>query len=183
MNLFAIGNWNKGTSVRQVRQKQQSTATGLKPLRRLPVCHIFFPAMSRMLCLTLIGLFLLADSRPAASHHGTSTYDMNVEIRLAGTVKEWTFTNPHSWLWLIVPGRGSATEEWSIESAPPSYLSGQGWSAATLKSGEKLTVLISPLKGEPRRGILLEVLRSDGRSLIVRPRGSFGRPAAVQQPK
>lgn len=113
------------------------------------------------------------------AHHGTSTYDMNTEISLTGTVKEWTFGNPHTWLWLDVPG-SSRSEEWSIESAPPNYLTGQGWSAATLKAGERVTVLISPLKSEPKRGILLEVKRSSGETLMVRPRGSFGRPASVR---
>ena len=112
------------------------------------------------------------------AHHGTSTYDMNTEISLTGTVKSWTYGNPHTWLWLNVTRQPGKTEEWSIESAPPTYLTGQGWSATTLKAGEELTVLMSPLKSEPLRGILLEVKRSDGTVLMVRPRGSFGRPAA-----
>jgi hypothetical protein len=118
----------------------------------------------------------------AFAHHGTAQYDMNTEISLTGTVKEWTFDNPHSWLWLnVTPAKGGA-EEWSIESAPPSYLSRQGWSASTLKPGETLTVLVSPLRREPKRGILLEVKRSNGEVLIVRPRGSFGRPARTNPP-
>lgn len=122
---------------------------------------------------------LAAAGGSAAAHHGTSTYDMNTEIALTGTVKEWTFENPHSWLWLNVNTGQRAGEEWSIESAPPNYLAGQGWSASTLKAGETLTALISPLKGAPKRGILLEVKRGDAQTLIVRPRGSFGRPARI----
>ena len=123
-------------------------------------------------------IVLLAVVAVGAGHHGTSTYDMEKEIQLRGTVKEWAFENPHSWLWLkvVIPQKG--IEEWSIESAPPSYLSQRGWSASTLKVGETLTVLVSPLKGEPGRAILLEVKRSSGEVLVVRPRGSFGRPAA-----
>jgi len=112
-------------------------------------------------------------------HHGTSQYEMDTEVSLTGTVREWTFENPHSWLWLNVAGAKGNVEEWSIESAPPAYLSRQGWSAATLKAGEKITILMSPLRRETRRGILLEVKRSNGETLIVRPRGSFGRPAGV----
>jgi hypothetical protein len=114
------------------------------------------------------------------AHHGTSLYDMNTEISLTGTVKEWTFENPHSWLWLNATRSGGSTEEWSIESAPPTYLARQGWSRSTLKAGEKITILISPLKREPKRGILLEVKRSSGETLIVRPRGSFGRPGSIR---
>ena len=124
-----------------------------------------------ILTILLVGMGL-------AAHHGTSTYDMNTEISLTGTVKEWTFGNPHSWLWLNVTAGQKPVEEWSIESAPPTYLTGQGWSASTIKAGETLTILISPLKTEPRRGILLEVKRAN-ETLIVRPRGSFGRPARV----
>jgi hypothetical protein len=128
-------------------------------------------------------VLLLAAGLLAASlllaHHGTSTYDMNTEISLTGAVKEWTYGSPHTWLWLTT--KGPKAEEWSIESAPPTYLTGQGWSASTLKAGEELTILISPLRGgEPRRGILLEVRKSDGKTLVVRPRGSFGRPASLK---
>lgn len=129
--------------------------------------------------MALIGAWLMAGAGVSFAHHGTSTYDMNTEIGLTGTVKEWTFGNPHTWLLLYVTRPQGAMEEWSIESAPPNYLTGQGWSASTLKAGEALTILISPLKGQPRRGILLEVKRGDGRTLIVRPRGSFGRPASL----
>jgi hypothetical protein len=104
---------------------------------------------------------------------------MNVEISLSGTVKNWTFENPHSWLWLEVSA-SKGVEEWSIESAPPTYLGRQGWSASTIKTGEKLTALGSPLKSDPKRAILLEVKRSNGEVLIVRPRGSFGRPLSVK---
>lgn len=132
--------------------------------------------MSRFVSKAILVLLLLCAASTLA-HHGTSTYDMNTELRLTGTVKEWTFGNPHTWLWLTVPVQGKPTEEWSIESAPPNYLQGQGWSPSTLKQGERLTVLVSPLKTERLRGILLEVQRSSGETLIVRPRGSFGRPA------
>lgn len=143
---------------------------------RAKFCYIL-PAMVRRIAIAAALSFLLAGALSA--HHGTSTYDMNVESSLTGTVKQWTFNNPHSWLWLTIPAAKGPAEEWSIESAPPSYLSARGWSAATLKAGETVTVLVSPLKGEARRGILLEVKRSNGETLMVRPRGSFGRPARV----
>jgi hypothetical protein len=104
---------------------------------------------------------------------------MNTEISLTGAVKEWTFNNPHTWLWLTVSAPQKPLEEWSIEGAPPNFLLRQGWSPTTLKAGEKLTALISPLKGEAKRGILLEVKRASGETLIMRPRGSFGRPARL----
>jgi len=130
------------------------------------------PFVAVMVCFQAAALSLMA-------HHGASQYDMNRELKLTGTVKQWTFDNPHSWLWLNVTNAQGVVEEWSIESAPPNYLSRQGWSASTLKAGEKVTVAISPKKGELRSAILLEVVRTNGETLVVRPRGAFGRPAAL----
>jgi hypothetical protein len=125
-------------------------------------------------------VWLAAGGMLALAHHGTSTYDMTTEFALTGQVREWSFRNPHSWLHLTVTRPGGAVEEWSIESAPPDYLARQGWSASTLKTGEAIGALVSPLKGEQRRAILLEVTRGSGETLIVRPRGAFGRPQRVK---
>jgi hypothetical protein len=103
---------------------------------------------------------------------------MTEEISLTGTVKAWTFQNPHTWLRLDVTGPDGEVTEWSIESAPPAYVSRQGWSAESLQRGEEVTILISPLRNEnePNRGILLEIDPANGETLVVRPRGRFGRP-------
>ena len=134
-----------------------------------------WPGASWKISLVACALASVTGLGAVLAHHGTSTYDMSREFALTGSVKEWTFSNPHSWLMLTVTA-ASGAEEWSIESAPPTYLAGQGWSASTLKPGERVTALVSPLKGEPKRAILLEVTRASGETLIVRPRGSFGRP-------
>lgn len=127
------------------------------------------------------GFGLLWCATAAFAHHGTSEYAMTEEISLTGTVTEWTFQNPHSWLWLDVPGPDGTATTWSIESAPPNYMRRQGWSAASLERGDKVTILISPLRNraQPERGILLEIAPADGEALIVRPRGQFGRPAGA----
>jgi hypothetical protein len=124
----------------------------------------------------------LSCAATAFAHHGTSEYDMTEEIALTGTVKEWSFGNPHTWLRLEVPAPNGDVPEWSIESAPPSYMARQGWSAESLEPGEEVTILISPLRNEnePHRGILLEIDPANGEKLIVRPPGRFGRPAETE---
>jgi hypothetical protein len=103
-------------------------------------------------------------------------YDMTTEISLNGTVTDWTFESPYSWLWLNVQLPQGVRAEWSIESAAPIYLARQGWSESTLKPDENITVVISPLKHASKRGILLEVKRSNGEDLIV---GSGARSASL----
>jgi len=128
------------------------------------------------------GLGVLLCAAVAFAHHGTSEYVMTEEISLTGTVKEWTFQNPHSWLRLDVTGPDGEMTEWSIESAPPNYMARQGWSAESLARGDEVTILISPLRNEndPNRGILLEIDAAGGKALVVRPPGRFGRPATAE---
>jgi hypothetical protein len=127
------------------------------------------------------GLSLLLCAATALPHHGTSGYVMTEEVLLTGTVKEWTFRNPHTWLRLDVTSTSGEVTEWSIESAPPNYMARRGWSAKSLERGEEVTILISPLrkKNEPNRGILLEIDPAKGEKLIVRPPGQFGRPTTT----
>ena len=120
-------------------------------------------------------MLLLPLAGPLSAHHGTSQYAMEREVVLAGTVKEWRWASPHTWLYLEVPVTGGAVEQWSIESAPPAYMARQGWSEATFKAGERLSVTIALLRSGERAGILLEVARGTGEVLVVRPRGQFGR--------
>ncbi len=112
-----------------------------------------------------------------SAHHGTSLYAMDKEVILAGTIKEWRWLSPHTWLGLTVTTANGRVEEWNLESAPPGYLARQGWSETTLAPGEKVSVTICLLKAPEgsKAGILLEVARANGEVLMVRPPGSFGR--------
>lgn len=129
----------------------------------------------------ILSLVVVLSGGQLSAHHGTSEYVMTEEISLTGNVVEWTFGNPHTWLMLDVAVEDGARVRWSIESAPPNYMTGQGWSASSLEAGEEVTVLVSPLRDadEPHRAILLEIDPADGEGLIVRPRGRFGRPAEI----
>lgn len=133
-------------------------------------------------CALGLGLAVLSCAAAAFAHHGTSEYVMTEEIPLTGTVIEWTFRNPHTWLRLDATGPDGEVTEWSIESAPPAYMAAQGWSGASLDRGEQVTILIAPHRDddEPNRGILLEIDPANGDELIVRPRGRFGRPATLE---
>ena len=55
---------------------------------------------------------------------------------LTGTIKEWSWHNPHTWLYLRVPALTVSWTSRSLESAPPAYLARQGWSETTLTAGE-----------------------------------------------
>lgn len=114
---------------------------------------------------------------PAAAHHSGAGVDRTKTITVQGTVKEFRWTNPHSWIDLEVakPG-GGGTDLWSIEMNPPPYLIRSGWKSSTLKPGDKVSVTLNPIRtGEPG-GIFVSVTLADGTTLGGR--GGGGAPAA-----
>jgi hypothetical protein len=81
----------------------------------------------------------------AAAHHSFAMFDQEHPIELAGTVKEFKFTSPHTFILLEVKGTNEAVV-WNLEGASPSALVRDGWSSKTLPPGTELKMTIDPLR-------------------------------------
>lgn len=119
--------------------------------------------------MALVALALLPSA--VLAHHGVSSYEMSVVRTLDGTVARWDFEQPHTWLAVAVDG-----VEWQIEGAPPRWMSGQGFTPASLTVGEDVTVTYHPHRRTLNAGILMEVRRADGTVLKVNRPASLGGP-------
>lgn len=102
---------------------------------------------------------------PAAGHHSFAMFDRDKEITLQGVVKEFQWTNPHTWIQLLVTGTDGKVTEWNIEGTSPNGLKRQGWKSDVIKSGDKLTVVISPLRNGDNGGALIMATLPDGKTL------------------
>jgi Family of unknown function (DUF6152) len=97
----------------------------------------------------------------ASAHHSFATFDTGREIVVKGIVKDFQWTNPHSWIMLTVE-RAGRVEQWSIELAGPSSLARQGWEPKTLTPGMPVTVIIHPLFDGTNGGQFVEITLRDG---------------------
>jgi hypothetical protein len=115
----------------------------------------------------------------AWAHHSGAGVDRTRTVTITGVVKEFRWTNPHSWIDLeVTDAKGTAV--WSIEMNPPPYLVRSGWKASTLKPGDKVSVTLNPIRtGEPG-GIFVSVTLGDGR--VLDGRGAGPRPPAATPP-
>ncbi len=105
-----------------------------------------------------IGLLLAATvwASNAVAHHSSAMFDQEHKITLSGTVREFQWTNPHCYIQLTVQDKQGKPEEWSVEMAAPIYLQQRGWRPSTLKPGDTVTVIVSPLRKMPtHKGALL----------------------------
>lgn len=97
---------------------------------------------------------LLGSNALLAHHAGTMFSDEVKEI--TGTVKEFQFTNPHSWIQVMVETKpGAPPQEWSVEWGSPNQLGRQGIRPSTFKAGTPVTIRMRPMKdGSPAGGFV-----------------------------
>lgn len=109
-------------------------------------------------------LAALAAAGPAAAHHSFAMFDNDHQIKIVGTVSDFTWQNPHVYVELeALDHSGAPGKHWTVECANPGILDRAGWKFNMIKVGQKLTMVIAPLRtGEPG-GLLKEVTLPDGR--------------------
>jgi hypothetical protein len=123
----------------------------------------------------------LAVSSPALAHHSGAMFDANQTVVLDGTVKEFQWTNPHSWLQIVVPDAKGGSKEWSLELVSLNVLAHNGWKPGTLKPGDKVQVSMHPLKNGDPGGMGVAVTWPDGKQLRLNG-GTAGADAAAPTP-
>lgn len=106
---------------------------------------------------------------PAFAHHSGAMFDSEKEIVLNGTVREFQYTNPHSWIQVVVPGAEGRSTEWSIEAAAPIVLLRAGIKKTAFLPGEKIAIRVHPMKDGSAGGSLIDAKKEDG--TLVSPRG------------
>ncbi len=113
---------------------------------------------------------LLALTGTVTAHHSFAMFDQEAPVDLVGTVQEFKFTSPHTFILLKVDGDGGPTV-WNLEGVSPSSLVRDGWSSKTLRPGDELKLTIAPLRsGAPGGAWTTNKLKfKDGRAVVVAP--------------
>ena len=114
----------------------------------------------------LLVLCLLASTAlPVLAHHSFSMFDETRELVLKGAVKEFQWSNPHTWIQLNVTDASGKVVEWSIEGGSPNLVGRQGWKRNTFKPGDQVEVTIHPLRDGQPGGSFMRAVLPDGRKL------------------
>jgi len=96
------------------------------------------------------------------AHHGISNWDLNKDVTLQGTISEFDFINPHSWLHVNVKGADGKVQEWQCEMRSANALRRSGWTVEMFKVGSTVTVTGSPERTKPRQCYLSTIAFADG---------------------
>ena len=113
----------------------------------------------------LAGCVLLLAAAPLAAHHSFTMFDMSKQVTLIGNVTDFQWTNPHVYIEIDVPDDKGPVKHWSIELGSPSILLQSGWKFSSIHKGDKVTLVINPLKNGQAGGFLAKATLPDGRTL------------------
>ena len=102
---------------------------------------------------------------PALAHHSAAGIDRTKTVTLVGTVKEFSWTNPHASIQLSVTNAKGVAETWGVEMNSPNNLVKQGWKSNIIKFGDKVSVVVNPLRTGEHGGIFVAIKLPDGRVL------------------
>jgi len=103
------------------------------------------------------------------THHGSADYDVNREVTVEGSVTEWRWSSPHTWVMLKVARSNGPAEAWSGEGPPLNWAEARGWSKTTLKPGETVRLVMYPSRREAHAGLVKRIERGSGDLVVSRP--------------
>jgi hypothetical protein len=72
------------------------------------------------------------------AHHSNVAFAVETVLTATGTVKEWQWSNPHTWLIMDVEDGKGGKVQWAMEGRAPGVLLRAGWSRSVLKAGDKV---------------------------------------------
>jgi hypothetical protein len=121
-------------------------------------------------------LLLLGGMTLAYAHHSMAGFDRFKTVTLVGTIKQFKWANPHSWIELEVPNDKGGVVVWNVEMTSPGVLIRAGWKSTTLKPGDKVTIMAHPIMTGEAGGIFVSVTLANGQ--VMTDKGPPA-PAAV----
>jgi hypothetical protein len=116
----------------------------------------------------IIGVAAALAPRPALAHHSHAMFDSTKQVTLVGTVKEFEWSNPHCWMQVLVVDSQNpqdAPVEWGVEMGAPFQLLRHGWKPDSVKPGDKIIVVVNPLRDGRPAGQIVSAIGSDGKPI------------------
>jgi len=115
----------------------------------------------------LLGVAILVtfgSSQTFAHHAASATYVHGKSVTIEGTLKEFAWRNPHSFMKVEVQDDKGATQLWLIEGAAPNVLAQGGLASNSLRPGDHVVVSGQPGRVPDDHRMLLEKIErpSDG---------------------
>ena len=116
---------------------------------------------------SLAAIAVAAFAAPAFAHHSFAMFDAQKTVTLQGTVKEFEWTNPHSWLRVNVKDEKTGAQQlWALELSSPARLITMGMKSDSVHPGDAVSVTFHPMKDGTRGGQFIQATLPDGKQVV-----------------
>ena len=105
---------------------------------------------------------LVLAAQPGTAHHSGAGFNADEVMEFTATIREFQFTNPHTWIQVIVTNEDGSQEEWSVEWGSPNSLARRGIRPSTFPPGAEVTMRINPMANGSPAGGFVAAKFSDG---------------------
>jgi hypothetical protein len=122
------------------------------------------PGLLVFVAASALVLLTPGDAAVLAHHSVSATYIFGKSVRIEGTLKEFVWRNPHSFMRVEAPDDKGEKHLWIIEGAAPQQLTEGGLTANTLRPGDQVVVTGRPGRIPEDHKLLLHTIErpSDG---------------------
>ena len=117
-------------------------------------------------CVVALALLILPAADGSAHHSFAAQYDGRRTVTIQGVVKEFRFVNPHAMVTVDVTDETGRVVQWLVELAGRLNLGDVGWTADSVKIGERITVTGNPTHTASPRIFFRTIVRPDGTELL-----------------
>ena len=120
--------------------------------------------MTRKVALLVLAGACLPGMAAYAHHSQSAQYDTSKQVKIEGTLVQFQFRNPHTFIHIEAPDESGQVQRWSIEWGGSGQLTGQGVTRTTLKYGDIVVITANPSRTPNDHKLHMLTLRrnSDG---------------------
>jgi hypothetical protein len=138
--------------------------------RAIPTPPLWSPMKRKLQVAILIAAGLILTSTVAFAHHGVAVYEMSKATTMKATITGFEWAQPHCQIYFDAPDDKGEVRHWAIETPPPTMMiEKEGWGRNALKPGDVVTIYFHAAKNGSLRGLLIKVVKADGKELFNRP--------------
>ena len=119
--------------------------------------------VNRSALAAVVAAFVVVAAATANAHHSATMFEQTRTITVEGVVKEFQFSNPHSWLLVDVKDKAGKVTTWGFEAEGPSTLQRAGIRRSEFPVGTKVTMTGRPMKDGTPAAIWVLAVRADGK--------------------
>lgn len=116
----------------------------------------------------------------AMAHHSGAMFDDTKMLKYQGTVTRWEWTNPHSFLYMMITGKDGVTKEYQFETGSPNTMYRNGWRKDSFKQGDKVAIYAYPLR-EGIGGMMVTARTAAGEALQWLPASATAKAKVVDE--